>query len=751
MTGYKQWMYFVIGCVVSKATTATIFNETDVNITGYFKWEHPSIASKFLFCRNCCKILPSEVGECFPDLYKNNNRDIAACCSTLKSRPFWEFSNYYYLIGDLYIEYISLLGFANIVSKENYQLYDLEHQHGFLKEFPGNICKFPTIVRIDLSWNRIQYLPSLECLQSLDSLILLENKIKRIDASSFGSLSNLREIDLSYNKIEYLEPGCFSYRPGSLLKLHLQYNNIKSIDIRDLILKHYFDYIKVFNNDIRTITNLKNNKDFVNDSIGGGLIMMSNNSLTHFPMYDDLGFSADGALKIAFRYTVDLRNNTWICDCKMWDGYLIMASQAMDQYITLGLPTCVNPPHLKGYSIGYFRMKTHTADLLICNITEKEKCPHRCNCFDQPSKNRVVVNCTSQLYIRMPHVVPDLSGLDIDLRNNRITFFKKHDYLERTIRIDLSFNFILNIDSSIYGIQNMVFIDLRNNRIETLHRELLLKDPCAIRFGKITIACTCNMLWIKLWIDRQQAINCSYNQITCETHKSFVNAALISKSDLCEDLNIERHFIGYILLGVTIISWSIGTLLCSQFKYEILLLSRKLRFKRQIEIPFHYRSGNNELFEVDDKTISYDAYLSFDDNNEIIRKWVVEDLIKYLESKGYKLCLPCRDFDIGMIREEEIRVVVSECKSFIVLLSDAYLEDHFANLEWKLIWNSYREDRFKEIALINYDNMESGCVKQRNMKAFLRLGYAMDFSNRNHQFMQEITHKLGQPVDLQKY
>ncbi|CAC5369695.1 unnamed protein product [Mytilus coruscus] len=284
-----------------------------------------------------------------------------------------------------------------------------------------------------------------------------------------------------------------------------------------------------------------------------------------------------------------------------------------------------------------------------------------------------------------------------------------------------------------------------------LHRELLLRDPCAIGLGKITVKCTCDMIWIKLWLDRQHAVNCSYNQITCETHESFVNAALISKSDLCEDQNIEQSFMSYILLGVTIISVATGTFLCSQFKYEILLLLRKLRPKRRMDISFYYRSGNNELIEMDDKTISYDAYLSFDDNNETIRKWVVEDLIKNLESKGYKLCLPCRDFNVGMIREEEIRGVISKCKSFIVLLSDEYLKDHFANLEWKLIWNNYKHDRSKRIAIINYDIMESGYVKQRNMKAFLRLGYVMDFSNTDHQLMQEIIHKLGQPVDLQKY
>ncbi|XP_052100724.1 toll-like receptor 8 isoform X3 [Mytilus californianus] len=749
MTGYKQCVYFVIGCLVSTSITATIVNEKDVHIEGYFRWEHPSIASKFLFCMQCCKKLPFEKGSCFPVMYMNNNRDSAACCSTIKSKPFWEFRKYSYLKGDLFIEYNSLIGFAKIVSKNKYQLYDLEHHHGFLKEFPDNICNFPTIVRMDLSWNRIQFLPSLECLQSLDSLILSDNKIKRIDASSLASLSNLRQIDFSYNRIEYLEPGCFSYRPGSLLKIHLQYNNIKSIDISDLILKHYFDFIKIFNNDLRTITNLKNNTGFVNGSIGGGLIQMMNNSFTNLPMYNTLGFSADDALKIVFRYTIDVLYNKWICDCKMWDGYLVMASQAMDQYYTLGTPKCVYPPHLKGYNIGYFRIKNHTADLLICNITVKEKCPQRCYCFDQPSKNRVVVNCTSQLYVSMPHVVPDLSGLDIDLRHNKITFFKKHEYLERTIRIDLSFNVIVNIDPSIYGIQNILFIDLRNNRIQTLHRELLLKDSCAIGFGKITVKCTCDMMWIKHWLDRQHAVNCSYSQITCETHESFINAALISKSDLCKDQNIERSFMSYILLGVTIISVATGTFLCSQFKYEILLLLRNLRSKRQIDISFHYRSLNNVLVETDDET--YDAYLSFDENNEIIRKWVVEDLIKYLESKGYKLCLPCRDFGVGMIREEEIRRKILKCKSYIVLLSEEYLEDHFANHEWKLIWNNFKHDRSKRIAIINYDIMESGCVKQRNMKAFLRLGFAIDFCNTDHQLMQEIIHKLGQPVDLQKY
>jgi hypothetical protein len=54
---------------------------------------------------------------------------------------------------------------------------------------------------------------------------------------------------------------------------------------------------------------------------------------------------------------------------------------------------CSEPHHLKNYMLIDLR-KDDKYDLLICNLTLVNKCPVKCSCYFQPSRNRTVVDCS---------------------------------------------------------------------------------------------------------------------------------------------------------------------------------------------------------------------------------------------------------------------------------------------------------------------------------------------------------------------
>ena len=156
---------------------------------------------------------------------------------------------------------------------------------------------------------------------------------------------------------------------------------------------------------------------------------------------------------------------------------------------------CANPPSLKGYTVRHFYGRKDLEDRLICDITLKEKCPPKCKCFKQPSRKRVVVTCSYIGYRKMPTALPDYDDLDIDLGHNMIQMFVNRYYLTKTKRIDLSYNRIVVVDKAVYSIDKLDVISLRHNKITSLQRSLLTKNPCKFSFGNLKLSkCKCGMM-----------------------------------------------------------------------------------------------------------------------------------------------------------------------------------------------------------------------------------------------------------------
>lgn len=724
----QLFLWYIIAVDIATSLRMEYFiQQNNISVPSRFHWKPTTVGSKALYCRKCCSKFI--VDSCIPDEFATD--PVTVCC-TRGFKPFWTFPEYSYLTGHLSTEYINGRHVLNANKYNNVSFYLLEYNGGHMTSFPKNICKFSNIVDINLSRNNIENVTNLSCLQFLDTLDLSENNIKTIKATHFSRMSYLRRLDLSYNLISYVEPGAFQYHPRSLAFIILFSNRLVTIDISNLVLGYFFRVVDYEGNKVSTITNVLNWKGFADDTkIGGGWIDLRRNNFTRIPSLSQLGFTdINSVFRGTFNYQLFVTHNPFVCDCLSY-VYINVASQATIHFDGLDFE-CANPPSVKGYSVHAFHNDSNLLHLLICNITLENKCQPRCYCFKQPSKNRVVVNCSSSGRATMPKVVPELDDLDIDLSHNMIRQFENVDYLHRSRKIDLSYNQIIVIDPVIYKIKNLNFISFHHNKIKDLHRSIQLKNPCKIWFGNITLAtCKCEMRWMRTWLERSQLQKCAEfeNIITCKNKGKDVDIISLSGKDLCP---VEQQ--SYMLYAwmsiIPLLILGICVLIYFNFRYEIQLLIRK----NKVHVPNDNVSKGN-----------YDAYLSFNGENNDVRNWTVRVLNAMLKKDGYKMCIPLRDFDLGGVQEEQIRKHITSSWSFIVVLSHDYEESHFQTIEWNQIWNSFKSDLSTTLIVINYDILESKDIQNKKLKAFLRLGYCVDFCNFDNNLIKGIEGRLGHP------
>lgn len=129
-----------------------------------------------------------------------------------------------------------------------------------LESFP-NLCLFDKLQKIDLSRNQIASNITgsiFSCLFELNHLNLSSNKIRFIDENAFDFNSRLRNLDLSFNRIEKIPLFLFKYKLKSLQHLYLQGNFLKEIDVWFFYLKQIKTVDLRFNN----ISEFKNEDNF---------------------------------------------------------------------------------------------------------------------------------------------------------------------------------------------------------------------------------------------------------------------------------------------------------------------------------------------------------------------------------------------------------------------------------------------------------------------------------------------------------
>ena len=628
--------------------------------------------------------------------------------------------------------------------------YKLEGENRNLTELPENLCEHTRIVVLNVPHNRISQLFSLSCLANLDIFNASYNLLTSIRHTTFDGMQRLRVLDLSHNRIAYIGPLSFQHESTHILYIDLSHNNLINIDSTNVALLKPHCSISFADNYISDITNVMNItlvREIFDKYDSGGYIDFSGNSFKNLPSPQAFGFqlqSEYGTL-IFGRYIVEYKDNKIYCDCNVYHIWR-HAHEIFPEVIAIGvsLNVCCYVPEFLRHNCVNSKASFDDSeyDKLICNSTD---CIPGCRCFYQPHRDTFYIQCTAadlsstqkidfkkfREQLTVPELRQKFDGFYVhaNFSNNALTTFPHKDFLAHTKMLDLSGNTISKISGSVLrSLNGDAVINITGNPVEKLPKEIQRFRSSQIVLQGLVLQCTCEdemYKWLPQWLKYGGEGN--RGKIFCNTRNRLVDVMDITDETLdC----FESHLLVYLsilsVIGIAVIFTFI-------FRYELYILVRKYRERDSL-------NSQNLSFR-------YDAYFVMSDQNESLITWVLNTLCPILENKGYRCFIPIRDLTVGCIREEEIRARIHQSKAFITILTEEsdFDLDTWMQIEWRCCWQTYKEFYSTRLVVINYDFVEASSLTNRNLKAITRLGFTVDFSNKNR-FYKELLRQIGPPI-----
>ena len=163
--------------------------------------------------------------------------------------------------------------------------------------------------------------------------------------------------------------------------------------------------------------------------------------------------------------------------------------------------------------------------------------------------------------------------------------------------------------------------------------------------------------------------------------------AKILQSDSFENCEISNWYM-YLTLACVI--------------FPILLVLSVHRFK--VELYLLYRKFMN-CQETQKQSYDSDIYICSGESSLELRKWLKSVFVPFFEGRRYRVIWPERDFLPGSMISEEVTTSVTKSANYVVFLSYAFCashesEDSKMKMEWRQIWNSYKEGNKKKVLLV---------------------------------------------------
>ena len=660
----------------------------------------------------------------------------------------------------LEIEYFSVTGQVFVIAEnafDNSDVYKIEQTNGYMTDIPSNLCNWDhysnwldiydsdlfnmtmfwsNIVNINLKRNKIRHLPDINCLRNLDTIDLSFNALTLLRNNSINLLTKLRNLDLSFNSIKDMDPYVLSQPTLSILNANLNNNNIEHLDVTNCFSLKPFCYINYNSNTINSFVNQDNFTLNSSMQYGPGMVGLQDTNLQQWPdLVDLLNLDSLTQLGQLIQFGFDLRGIKLKCDCYLAEFSDLMEDLQKSLWLEYFEVLCTSPQHLEG-RLAYL-VKPYE---LVCNLTLSEGCPKGCSCVDQPSNNTVFVDCSNLKLDRMPIQLPYShfsKYIELNVSQNEIRRISNATYLTSLTVLDISNNLLDIVQYYTVGLLANATLNISyNKQLRMIPKSFQSWDICDINMDYLEFDCNCTMAWIDTWLKHKY---CEQAKLfTCLVPHYGLKNATEFRSNMLADCELRKtvFFIWYFIIISTTIFLAISAVVVYKLWYEILIICLRIR-----------RSPIVRHTEFD-----YDAVITFNEEDDGLRKWVATVLAPELSRDGYSVFLPYKDIMYGTERDGEIISVFDKSKTFILVLSKSYFIDiensdrSWTENEWKYAWNQFKSNPMKNIVVINYDYISSFEVPQRQISAFLRVGNVVQFGNHDNNIVSEVKIHIGPPI-----
>ncbi|XP_069137764.1 protein toll-like [Argopecten irradians] len=546
---------------------------------------------------------------------------------------------------------------------------------------------FWALTSITIAHNLIETLPTglLKNMRSLTHFDVSDNALEALKDSLFFQLSgvpltNLVAVNFSHNNISDIGFNVFHKDMSSILNVDLSFNRLPSLepwpyipqtdqsDSEDVIWNFQNNSISSFTNNMNWTYDLVEQYEFE--------IQLQNNSITAFntSIVDVYYPRFNGDYLTQFlTYKMNISQNPIFCDCQL-HVFVKALHQSLMFYMNVeeNRVRCAGPPHLKG--IDFFH--DMELDEFVCNITTD--CPSRCFCQERPNSWELFVDCRNQGLTSLPLTLPHAKygNISLHLDNNNIEHLTKTTYSHYIRNLTISNNKLKSIDSGIImSMNNSKFLNLDNNQINYIAKELQLLAFSNVGLSGNPLLCGCNMTWMADWINLSP--DAKDSGITCDND---------GESKLISAVTEDELFCSYDKL-IIILSVTIGVII--GFVSVVVITAKRCPYETKVLLYKLFNIHPRDKYKVDQEpTKEYDAYISYyqGDKGESVqvRQWMKRVLLKKLEEKSkrkYTVFCYERDYDAGEFKSDEILKNMMKSRRILLILSPEFLNDDWCMFE----------------------------------------------------------------------
>ncbi|XP_036413667.1 toll-like receptor 13 [Colossoma macropomum] len=589
-------------------------------------------------------------------------------------------------------------------SLTNLRLYRLKEQT--VKKLIKTACLINTLRTLHVQSSRMASISAKELTGCTDlvTLDLSENSLRNITNLAFGSMTNLKRLSLSRNKLDSVPPAIWNL--SSLEDLDLSYNSIYSLTCSDFNSLAQLQTLYISRNPLNSIKdcsfqNLTNLKTLIISS--SRLISVTNcfraclqklelldltqnklnyihkgdfgdlNSLTHLLLNDNQITAIDkGAFEGLQKLTVlNLQSNKITQNslkASVFSGlanlkYLLLNNN----YLSYSDQSSLNKPP--------FRYLKSLETLAIHSQGHKGMLNVPSNLLEGLTSLQVLTAGNLNLnflYSSTFSHTPRL--LSLDLSRNELTAVSQELFtpLQRLNRLHMFSTGLQSLDFLMQAnLTDIQYLQISKNALAVINETLITSfaNLTYIDLQENPFSCDCSNAWFVDWAIRNndtQVVNA--DQLTCN-YPSKLRGNKLMDLDF-ESCTVDKGFFCFISTTVFILLITFSSILYHFLKWQVVYAYYRL-------LAFLYNS--NQQRKGQSSGYQYDAFISYNTHDE---PWVMSELLPHAEGEqGWRLCLHHRDFQPGKPIMDNIVDGIYSSRKTICVISRHYLESEWCSRE----------------------------------------------------------------------
>ncbi|XP_052085922.1 toll-like receptor 4 [Mytilus californianus] len=611
-------------------------------------------------------------------------------------------------------------------------------------------------LNVDCSFSYMSKIPVLQ--YDVTFLNLQFNSIEIISSGVLGNLSQLSELDISYNKLSRIEPGAFAGL-CSLKKLILQNNALKynTVSFPLGIFKPLksLNYLNIkFNDpsnsenfpssvlsDLAELTDLELDVFESQDSMVFPEVFMSlkrlqrlvvgnctmntmNNTFTYLPYLHYIDMSSC-TISNYQKGTLYKKNLTFLSmPGKGWKLFTYDQNVIHDlnstnltilvmKHSTFSLESAFHYTYLIHSGLRELYINNNNLRKIINRGEPVEFClPSTLEILDL-SNNKLRQFCVNLRNVTVlslrniflgPFLEQNLCNLRrIDLSFNRIEHFSFSTFRQQINLkfINLSYNNILDISFDVSYINYSTILDLSSTNISFLDptimsnfSELMHSYGLKLNLSNNIFECKCKGILFLVWICNNSNHLVNSENYECEFDDGSVTE-LLQLRDIIFSLQIN-------CMSYNLLAASLSIIILLAFAIQGARLVFKYRWRL---LYMYYRKRRIFSNEQSVEKYKFNAFIAYSKND---RDFVLNDCIQNLEGDGeLKLCIHHRDFLPGEEITANITNAIHESKKTICIISKSFFQSYYCMFEYNMALTEgiYEREEQNVLILVFYEQI----------------------------------------------